>query len=158
MSQRNWKRTQPTSLRNALELCKDYAKARHNLSVERIAERMGLTDHWTVYKWIQTGRIPANLIRPYEAACGIDYVTRWLAASSGRLLIDIPTGRIATAADMQELQTVLTTAVGQLLQFHGGKAEAHDTLAAIQQATEGLAWHHRNVEKHAQPELDFQEV
>lgn len=35
-------------------------KERHNLSVERIAERMGLTDHWTVYKWIQTGRIPAN--------------------------------------------------------------------------------------------------
>ena len=158
MSRRNWKRIQPTSLRNALELCKDHAKERHNLSVERIAESMGLTDHWTVYKWIQSGRIPANMIRPYETACGIDYVTRWLAASSGRLLIDIPTGRKADAADMQALQELLNTAVGQLLQFYGGKAEASDTLSAIQQAMEGLAWHRGNVEKHAQPELDFQEV
>ena len=157
MSRRNWKRIQPTSLRHALELCKDFAKERHNLSVERIAESMGLTDHWTVYKWIQTGRIPANMIRPYETACGIDYVTRWLAASSGRLLIDIPTGRKADAADMQALQELLNTAVGQLLQFYGGKAEAGDTLAAIQQAMEGLAWHRGNVQKHAQPELDFEE-
>ena len=157
MSRRNWKRIQPTSLRNALELCKDHAKERHNLSVERIAESMGLTDHCTVYKWIQTGRIPANMIRPYETACGIDYVTRWLAASSGRLLIDIPTGRKADAADMQALQELLNTAVGQLLQFYGGKAEAGDTLAAIQQAMEGLAWHRGNVQKHAQPELDFEE-
>ena len=157
MTKRNWKRIQPTSLRNALELCKDFAKERHNLSVERIAESMGLTDHWTVYKWIQTGRIPANMIRPYETACGIDYVTRWLAASSGRLLIDIPTGRKADAADMQALQELLNTAVGQLLQFYGGKAEAGDTLAAIQQAMEGLAWHRGNVQKHAQPELDFEE-
>lgn len=157
MSRRNWKRIQPTSLRNALELCKDHAKERHNLSVERIAESMGLTDHWTVYKWIQSGRIPANMIRPYETACGIDYVTRWLAASSGRLLIDIPTGRKADAADMQALQELLNTAVGQLLQFYGGKAEAGDTLAAIQQAMEGLAWHRGNVQKHAQPELDFEE-
>ena len=97
------------------------------------------------------------MIRPYETACGIDYVTRWLAASSGRLLIDIPTGRKADAADMQALQELLNTAVGQLLQFYGGKAEAGDTLAAIQQAMEGLAWHRGNVQKHAQPELDFEE-
>ena len=44
MTRRNWKRIQPTSLRNALELCKDHAKERHNLSVERIAEQMGLAD------------------------------------------------------------------------------------------------------------------
>lgn len=50
MSRRNWKHIQPTSLRQALELCKDHAKERHNLSVERIAERMGLADHWALYK------------------------------------------------------------------------------------------------------------
>ena len=62
MSRRNWKRIQPTSLRHALELCKDFAKERHNLSVERIAERMGLTDHWTVYKWIQRRGLPAQKV------------------------------------------------------------------------------------------------
>ncbi|KMN33097.1 hypothetical protein B0T40_12705 [Chromobacterium haemolyticum] len=155
MTKRNWKRVQPSSLRNALELCKDYAKERHNLSVERIADRMGLSDHWTVYKWIQTGRIPANMIRAYETVCGINYATRWLAASGGSLLIDIPSGRIASAEDMQTLQSVLNDAAGRLLQFYAGKAQATDTLAAIQQAMEGLAWHRGNVEKHMQPELEL---
>lgn len=155
MTKRNWKRIQPTSLRHALELCKDYARERHNLSVERIAERMGMTDHWTVYKWIQTGRIPANMIRAYETVCGINYATRWLAASDGSLLIDIPTGRNTTAEDMQTLQAALNDSVGQLLQFYAGKTGAADTLAAIQQAMEGLAWHRGNVEKHLQPELEL---
>lgn len=157
MSRRNWKRIQPISLRHALELCKDYAKERHNRSVERIAEQMGLADHWSLYKWFQNGRMPLNLVRPFKAACGIDFVTRWQTASAGKLLIDIPTGRKADAVEMQILQELLNTAVGQLLQFYGGKAEAPDTLTAIQQAMEGLAWHRGNVEKHAQPEFDFQE-
>lgn len=157
MIRRNWKRTQPTSLRQALELCKDHARERLNLSVEHIAERMGLTDHWTLYKWFQTGRIPANMIRPFEIACGIDFVTRWLAASAGRLLIEVPTGRAATPTDIQALQELLNTAVGQLLQFHSGKAEASAALAAIQQGMEGLAWHKGNVEKHLQPEFEFNE-
>ncbi|AOE92049.1 hypothetical protein LBM341_03799 (plasmid) [Ralstonia solanacearum] len=59
VTRRNWKRIRPTSLRHALELCKDYAKERHNLSVERIAESMGLADHWTLYKWFQNGRMQA---------------------------------------------------------------------------------------------------
>ncbi|HAF44685.1 MAG TPA: hypothetical protein DCK83_07035 [Gallionellaceae bacterium] len=157
MTRRNWKRIQPTSLRQALELCKDHARERLNLSVELIADRMGVTDHWTLYKWIQKGSIPANMIRPYEIVCGIDYVTRWLAASAGRLLIEVPTGRAATPSDIQALQELLNTAVGQLLQFHSGKAQADDALAAIQQGMEGLAWHKGNVEKHLQPEFQFTE-
>lgn len=157
MTRRNWKRIQPTGLRHALELCKDHARERLNRSVERIAEEMGVTDHWSVYKWIQSGRIPANLIRPFETACGIDYVTRWLASSEGRLLIDIPTGRKADPVEMVALQGVVHEAVGQLLKFYAGQTPADETLAAIQQAIEGLAWHRGNVEKHAQPELDFQE-
>lgn len=155
MSRRNWNRIQPSSLRQALELCKDHARERLNLSVELIADRMGVPDHWTVYKWIQTGRIPANMIRPYEIACGIDFVTRWVAASAGRLLIEVPTGRAVTATDLHSLQELLNTAVGQLLQFHSGKADATAALAAIQQGMEGLAWHKGNVEKHLQPEFEF---
>ena len=71
MTRRNWKRIRPHSLRYALELCKEHARERRNLSVERIAELMGLADHWALYKWFQSGRIPANLIRPFEHVCGI---------------------------------------------------------------------------------------
>jgi hypothetical protein len=102
---RNWNALQPSSLRQALELCKEYARERRNLSVERIAEKMGVTDHWTIYKWVQSGRIPANMIQPYESVCGIEYVTRWLAASGGKLLVDIPTGRNLVNADVIELHS-----------------------------------------------------
>lgn len=157
MMRRNWKRIQPTSLRHALELCKDHARERHNLSVERIAEEMGLTDHWTLYKWFQNGRMPVNLVRPFEKACGINFITRWQAAASGQLLIAVPTGRDASAEDIRVLQESLNTAVGDLLQFYAKKIDAAEVLAALQRGMEGLAWHKGNVEKHLQPEFEFEE-
>lgn len=155
---RNWNKIQPTSLRQALELCKDHARETRNLSVERLAERIGLTDHWTLYKWIQTGRIPTNMIGPFEDACGIDFVTRWLAGSKGKLLISIPTGRRVKALDIQALQEQLTSAVGQLLAFYDGRIPVEDALAAIHSGMCGLAWHHVNVSKHLQPELNLEDA
>jgi hypothetical protein len=155
MTRRNWKRTQPNSLRHALELCKDYAKEKHNLSVERIAERMGEADHWTLYKWMQTGRIPAVAIPAYEAACGIDFVTRWLAGTSGKLLIAVPSGRKLKVNDVSTLQESLHSTVSALIDFYNGKAEQEATLAAVTNALESLAWHRGNVEQHNQPQLDL---
>lgn len=156
MSRRIWKRLRPPTLRDALRLCKDYAQEARNLSVERIADLMGVTAD-SLYKWLATGRMPVALIPAYENVCGINFVTRWLASSAGMLLIDIPSGRTASTTDMQELQAMLHNAVGQLLAFYGGKAAAGEALSAIQQGMEGLAWHRVNVEKHAQPELGFTE-
>ena len=152
---RNWKRIQPTSLRHALELCKDHARERLNRSVERIAEEMGIADHWTLYKWIQTGRIPASMIPPYETACGIDLVTRWFAVRSGRLLIDVPVGRQLTATDMADLHRDFAKALALLADFYEGKAEAEPTKAALSTHLEQVAWHRANVAQHAEPELDF---
>jgi hypothetical protein len=157
MIRRNWKRTQPTSLRNALELCKEFAREKHNLSVERIAERMGEADHWTLYKWMQTGRIPAVAIPAYEAACGIDFVTRWLAGTSGKLLINVPSGRKLKPNDVSALQESLHSTVSALMDFYNGKAEADATLATVTNALESLAWHKGNVEQHNQPQLDLGE-
>lgn len=154
MSRRNWKRVQPNSLRDALRLCKDHAGEKKNYSVERIADLMGITAD-LLYKWLANGRMPASSIPAYELITGINFVTRWLAASTGHLMIAIPSGRIASATDIQALQELLNTAVGQLLKFHGGNAEAAATLSAIQQGMEGLAWHKGNVEKHLQPEFEF---
>lgn len=152
---RSWKRLQPNSLRHALELCKDHARARLNRSVERIAEEMGITDHWTVYKWLQTGRIPANLIRPFETACGIDYVTRWLVASSGRMLIDVPTGRALHPTDLIELHNGFSIALQLLMDFYAGKAAPAATAGALTAHLEQVAWHRGNVAQYMAPELDF---
>lgn len=157
MSRRNWKYAQPGSLRQALEWSLEYAKQRHNLSVERIADRMGIENHWVLYKWVTSGRIPAVLIPTFELVCGINLVSRWLAATSGKLLIDIPTGRPCGAGDTQALQGVLHTAVGALIAFHGGHTDAPTALAAIQTAMESLAWHRGNVQQHANPQFDLGE-
>ncbi|MBH8611925.1 hypothetical protein I4N56_014065 [Pseudomonas mohnii] len=156
MSRRRWKSVQPTSLRHALELCKDFAKEAHNKGVERIADEMGLADHWALYKWLQTGRMPANLIRPYERVCQCNYVTRWIAASAGCLTIEMPTGRQCAAQDTQALQEVLTAAAGKLLAFYAKSCSADETLAAVQVAMESLAWHRGNVSQTQHPQLELE--
>lgn len=153
---KNWKRVQPNSLRDALRLCKDYALEKKRYKVERIAVLMDVTPD-LLYKWLGTGKMPASLIPAYEYICGINFVTRWFAASTGHLIIPIPTGRIATAGDMNALQELLNAAAGKLIQFYANKADATSTLASIQQGMEGLAWHKGNVEKHLQPEFQFNE-
>ncbi|KAF3999041.1 hypothetical protein [Glaciimonas immobilis] len=152
---RNWKRVQPTSLRHALELCKEYARERRNVSIEGIAVRMGVTDHWTIYKWIQNGRIPANMVHPYEMACGINFVTRFMAASDNKLLIEIPTGRALVDADVVELHNGFGFALQLLTDFYSGKADAGATTDALMTHLNQVAFHHANVIKHAAPEFQF---
>lgn len=156
MIRRNWKRIQPGSLRDALRLCKDHALERKNYSVERIADLMGITAD-LLYKWLANGRMPASAIPAYEHICGINFVTRWLAASTGQMIIEIPTGRNAKATDLHDVQDVLNSAVGGLIKFYKGTAKADDVLATIQMGMESLAWHKGNVEKHLQPEFQFNE-
>ena len=155
MSRRAWNKLRPTSLRHAMELCLEYAKAVHNRGVERVAELMGLTSHWVLYKWMESGRMPANLIRSFEFACGCDYVTRWIAHSDHKLLIDIPTGRRATTADLNALQLALNEATGALLRFAQDQVDAQEVLGTVTAALESLAREYHEVAKHAQPELDF---
>lgn len=154
-ARRSWAKQQPTSLRHALELCKEHARHKLNRSVERVADEMGITDHWTIYKWLQSGRIPANLIRPFEVACGIDYVSRWIAASTGRMLVDVPSGRQLQPTDVVELHNGFGAALQLITDFYAGKATPADTMAAIQAHLEQVAWHRVNVAQYATPELDF---
>lgn len=155
MSRRNWKRFQPTSLREALKGCKDFALERHHLSVERIAERMCLEDHWALYKWIANGRMPLVCLPAYEHACGVNFGTRWLAASAGQLLVNIPTGRAITSADQTELHSGFVDAMKLIASFYAGQATQAETLEAITQHMQHMAWHHGNVAAHANPELEF---
>lgn len=157
MSRRNWKRWQPATLRDALKGCKDYAQERHNLSVERIAERMGLEDHWALYKWIANGRMPAVLLPAYQHACGINLVTRWLAAGGNQLLIDMPIGKAADQGDLVQLGTGFQQALQLLSDFYraGGSADAAPVLEALRTHLQAVSHHHANVAGFAQPELEL---
>lgn len=155
MTRRNWKKVNPRSLREALELAKDHAKEAHNRSVERLAELMGEESHWTVYGWLRDGSIPGKKIPAYQHATGCDFITRWLAHSAGKLLIDIPSGRMPAPEDVQQLQGTLNAAVGALIGFAAGRLDAEAVAEEINSALEALAEHRENVLKTSQPELEF---
>ena len=104
---------------------------------------------------MESGRLPAVLIRPFEVSCGIDLVTRYLAVSGHKLIIDIAIGRKAGSDDLQMLQEVVTGAVGLLMRFYRNQAGREETTAALLEAMEGLAWHRENIERIDTPELDF---
>lgn len=146
---------QPVSIPHAMELCLEHARQKRNFSVDRVADGMGLANKWVLYKWMESGRIPAVMIRPLEYTCGADFITRYLCHSAHKVLIDIPTGRRVKPNDIQQLQATFAECVGLLLAFYQGTAEQNDTLSSLHQLLEGVAWHHQNVEQHSQPQLEF---
>jgi hypothetical protein len=154
MRKRAWNRWQPTCLQEAVEGCLGYALDKHRRSVDQVADLVG-ESKWTLYKWVQSGGIPARKIAGFELACGAHYVTRYLAASSGKLLVDVPTGRRATPSDITALQGSCTAAVAALIEFSAGRATAADTHAALTAAMTALATERAHVERHDQPELDL---
>lgn len=157
MTHRNWKRTRARSLRHAIELCLEYARE-HQLSVDRVADLMGLASKWTLYKWLQSGRMPAVLIRPFEHACGATFLTDYLAASAHKLLVDAPQGRRANDMELAELHASFSEALQKLLKFYDGAAEAPETLDALTHLMKGVAWHRENVSKSTEPELALKVV
>lgn len=155
MKPRHWKVWQPTSLQEAVEGCVLYAQHMDaRASVERIADLVG-ESKWTLYKWIEQGSIPARKIPGFEHACGTHYVTGYLAASARKLVIDLPTGRLPASADIHALQQACTDAVGALLRFAEGRADAAETTDYLTAAIVRLAHERAQVERHAQPELSL---
>ena len=155
MPRKNWNRLQANSFRHATELCVDYARTNKNLSIDRIADLMGVESKWALYKWMENGRIPGILIRPFENACGIDYITRYLAHSENKLLVVIPTGKKATNKEISELGSAISETNRLLNCYHTGESEAEETISAIVSIMEDLAYHKGNIEKDNQPELEL---
>lgn len=156
MSRRNWKQVRANSLTEALRLCKEFAQDRANLSVERIADRMGAS-HDSLYKWLATGRLPAILIPAYELACGCHFVSEWLTASAGRMVVAVPTGRKVAQAELVELNSGFAQALQLLTDFYANpaRADAQATASALTQHLQQVAWHRANVAQHITPELEF---
>ncbi|MFK5892860.1 MAG: hypothetical protein QM504_06540 [Pseudomonadota bacterium] len=154
-SQAAWNRFQARSLQHALEGCVDYARTMHNKSIDQIADDMGLANKWGLYKYLNNGRIPAILIRPFENSCKINLVTKYIAYSARKIVIEIPKGNKATSRDINSLQASLTQTVAQLLKFYDGKSSVDETVESIRNSMESLAWHGEEVKKHNEPELDF---
>lgn len=156
MSRKNWNKVHPTSLQQAMELSITHAREVHNRSVDGIADLMGLSNKWAIYKWIEGGNMPLRSVRAFEHACGCNFISRWLAHSGGNMLVKIPTGRAVSKTELAELHQKFADAFSSLSGFYEGNKEVQQTLDNVMTTLEGLAWHHGNVEQHAQPSLDLE--
>jgi len=154
MTSKNWKHP-PQSIQEAMEACLQHALTKHRRSLEHVAADMGLPNKWALYKYVESGRIPGVLIRPFEAACRSNYVTKFLAHAGHLLTIDIPSGRLPDSSDLPAVQAATHDALGALIGFAAGKVAAAEVMAAVTTAMEQLAWHRENARKAAQPELDL---
>lgn len=144
-----------STLRGAFEQDKQFALSRHRRGVERIAELMAVPPH-VLYKWLESGRMPASVLASWEHATGGSAVIRYLAGHGHRMLLDIPTGRDLVASDMQGLQRITHEAIGALLGFAEGRTTAEDTMGALLQAMGAMAYHRENVRRTSQPELPLE--
>ena len=153
---RNWKCWRPTSLQEAVEGCVQFAQAHDaRTSVDRIADLVG-ESKWTIYKWMETGAVPAKKIPGFELACGKPYITEYLALSAHKLVIDMPTGRLPVGHDVHALQEACTQAIGALLAYSQDRLGAAETIDSLTAAMTRLAHERAQVERHAQPELELQ--
>lgn len=147
-----WKRLQPSSLKEALRYCKEYARHFERLTVPAIADLMGTSDD-ALYKWLSNASMPSNLIGSYERICGVDYVTQYFAYRNHKLLIDIPTGKAASEISVSDLQQVSAEAMALLIKFYKNNEDIEATTQALTQLMGGIAFHRENIR--TQPEFDF---
>jgi hypothetical protein len=126
------------------------------LSVERVADHMGLPSHWTLYRWLENGRLPAILIRNFEHATGCTFVSEYIASAAHKLLVPIPSGRPVADSQLINLQHRAAEAVKRLSDFYRGEAEADATLSALTDVMIDLAGHIENVTKAQAPELELE--
>jgi len=157
MSYIRWKMAQASSLSEAFSLCKQYARVKKNLSIEQIAELMGVGDE-SLRKWIRYATLPINHLASFEMVCGCRYVTGYLAARDGKLLIEIPSGKKVKPVDFIEMQHTFNHAIGLLMKVATGDAEVDSTVAAITSSMCDLAYHRENVKKNRNPELPLGEA
>lgn len=153
MARRNWKHERAISLRRGMELNVLHAREKLNRSVDRIADLMGMASHFTLYKYLESGRMPAVLIPAFENACGSHFVTQYLAHSAGRMLVEVPTGHKSTHRELNEVSAYANQVLGMLIDFYEGRCEQEDIESALTGLIEDLAHQRGNVAKHHQPEL-----
>lgn len=146
------KRLVARSLEEALQRTKEYGKDQHNMSVERIADRIG-SNTSNLYKYLSDATMPINKLIAFEESCGILLVTQYLAHSHNCLLVPIPTGRKATSKETNELQKQCNNVIGLLIDLYDGNSQPDTVVSALNLIMQDFAFHRHNAEKQHQPEL-----
>lgn len=149
---RNWKRTIATSLQDASDLCLKHAHEKFNFSVPNIGDQIGENQH-TLYKWLGETRMPIKKVIAFEKACGVCFITQYLANANNKMLVDIPSGRKANHRSLNELASFTNEVMGMLLNFADGEPNHDEVLKAVTVLMADFAHQRGKIEKNKQPEL-----
>ncbi|MGQ0711004.1 MAG: hypothetical protein ACT4NV_14805 [Rhodoferax sp.] len=137
-------------IQTAIRDCLDHAKRALYRDVASVAELMGLENKWVLFKWSETGRMPAIAIPAFEEACGSNALSKCLADAGGTLTIPAPTGRLARVTTSAEAHHVTAMAIAKAVSAEIDPSKTDEAVRAINGAIEALAWlRHQLAEKEA---------
>ena len=131
-----------SDIRAAMRESLKFAKKEHYLDVADVADRMGLPNAWVLFKWAETGRIPALVIPAFEKACGTALLSRSLAEASGHLVIRARSHPIGSAADWSQVNLLVAQAMAEAAAVVAAPApeRRRATIKAINKAMDILAY------------------
>lgn len=154
MAARKWKPMRPAhSIGHATEMDLAHALKNYNRSIKTVAGLMG-TKLDTFYKQLAEDRIPVCAVAAFGHACGSHYLTDFLSAQAGRLVVGMPTGR-ATPLNLAELQVFQSEVLALLMRCYERKADPRETADALTALLGEIAFQRENVLRLDAPELDL---
>jgi hypothetical protein len=154
MTARKWKPTKPAhSIGHATEMNLAHALKHQNRGIKTVAGLMGIKLD-TFYKQLAEDRIPVCAVAAFENACGAHYLTDFLSAQAGRLVVAMPTGR-STPLNLAELQVFQSEVMALLMRCYERKANPRETADALTALLGEIAYQRANVLRMETPELDL---
>lgn len=123
----------------AVDACLAHAKSDLFRSIADVASAMSTNPkHDTVYKWLQTGRLPLAEIPAFEQACGANHVSEYLAACGGYLLIKAPVAQGLPQLEFARVQCQVAKAILATSTALVDAAQAPDAVNALTVAINSL--------------------
>ena len=114
------------------------AKAVCYRQINDVADAMGVNRD-VLYKWAQTGRMPAVHVPDFEKACADAAVTRVLAAAQGYLLVPISVDTQTPQLDMARVHCQVASAMLAAATAQVDAGQADEAVRTITQAINSLA-------------------
>ena len=127
-----------SEIQAAIQACITHAKQEMYRDIGDIAEAMGV-NQWVLYKWVQSGKLPAVHIPAFECACGVTHLSKYLAAAGGLLTIKAPPAAGYTQVDWAQAQWEVAKAMAEAAGAAIDPGKTQQALKAINQAMDALA-------------------
>ena len=129
----------------ALNSCIFHAAEHYGLSITDISASMEASSNWTVFKWIESGKMPLCEIAKFEDACHARFVTRYLAEHAGLLLLPKPKATDNPTQTLLGAHKAIADALSHAANFWDGKGDKKQALKTIDTAMEALACQRKQI-------------